>query len=281
MIFKCIELPEKEFATKDEMFLALKANEAKIIGLKMAHVYKSCEKAQLSFLNLDVNKLSETSKAEFDIKSGYIYPVISTTNYMDSHKDVHFVGCFNKTVKDQQGKVYFALDHELKWNSILAWPKDVRMFKSMLDWQLVGKSYDGQTEGLIFEIAKDKITRKDVLDTIEAKASEFELSIRMNYEKMRLGINSENKELAENKAYYDSRYKDIANKEQVDKDGYFWGVEELRINKEGSLVVAGGSNDATRIILENTEAADSTSSKTEPSADTHEQLTKFINPNIY
>lgn len=280
MIFKCIELPEKEFATKDEMFLALKANETKIIGLKMAHVYKSCEKAQISFLNLDVAKLSETSKADFEIKSGYIYPVISTTNYMDSHKDVHFVNCFNKTIKDQQGKVYFALDHELKWNSILSWPKDVRMFKSMLDWALVGKSYDGQTEGLIFEISKDKITRKDVLDAIESKATEFELSIRMNYEKMRLGINSENKDLAENKAYYDSRYKEIANKEQVDKDGYFWGVEELRINKEGSLVVAGGSNDATRIIVEDNEAADSTSSKTEPQTSTQE-LTKFINPNIY
>lgn len=248
MVFKCIEFPDKEFATKEDMFRELKANEDKLIGLKKAQIFKSVEKLQFSFLNLDISKVSTQSKANFDMKDNYIYPVISSTRYMDSHKDVHFDGCFNKTKNEQQGKVYYALDHELKYNSILAWPKDVRMFTTMLDWNLVGKDYYGQTEALVFEIPKEKFIQKNVLKAIEEMAADFENSIRMSYDKIKLAANSTDKDLAENKAYFDSKINSIANKEVALEAGYFWGVEELRIHKEGSLVVAGGSNDATSII---------------------------------
>lgn len=263
MIFKCIEFPGKEFSSKEEMFAALKANEEKIIGLKKAQVYKSCEKHQISFLNLDMAKAIGSLKADFEIKEDFIYPVISTTRYMDSHKDVHFDGCFTTTVKDQQGKVYYALDHKLEWNSILTWPKDVEMFISQLDWSLVGKNYAGKTEGLVFAIAKNKINKADVLSAIENKSSDFENSIRMIYKKLKLGINSTSKDLKSNKDYYDSRISQIANKEQAEEDGYFWGVEELGISKEGSLVVAGGSNDATSIIIADPEIT-SLENKAEP-----------------
>lgn len=244
-MIKAIEFPNKVFATKEDLFLELKKNESKLIDLKKSSVYKSHEKGQFSFLNMD--KTFGCSKANFNSKSGYIYPIISTTGYMDSHKDVHFNGSMNKTAREQQGKVLYALDHELKWDSILAWQKDVKMFVANIDWQMVGKNYFGQTEALIFEIAKDKIARKDVLKAIEDKASDFENSIRMVYYKVVLGVNSTNPDFAENKAYYDSRINQIFNKEVAIEDGYFWGVEELGIQKEGSLVVAGGSNDATSI----------------------------------
>lgn len=248
MIFKCIEFPDKEFADKEAMFLALKANEGKLIELKRSQVFKSCEKGGISFLNLDTSKLSDTAKATFDVKSDHIYPVISSTRFMDSHKDVHFDGCFAKTVNEQQGKVHYALDHKLQFDSIISWPKDVSMSVETIDWALVGKSYQGQTEALVFDIDKSAV-RADVLNAIENKAADFENSIRMGYDKIKLGINSTSKELKENKDYYDKRINEIANRDQAEKDGYFWGVEELRIHKEGSLVVAGGSNSATGIII--------------------------------
>lgn len=247
MVFKCIEFPDKEFATKEEMFKELKANEDKLIGLKKAQVFESCKKHQISFLNLDMAKAGVTGKANFEVKEGFIYPVISTTRYMDSHKDVHFDGCFNKTKSEQQGKVYYALDHKLDFANIAAWPKDVNMFTSMIDWSLVGKDYYGQTEALIFEIA-EKNVRPDVLNAIKERLGEFENSIRMVYHKIKLAANSTDKDLAENKAYFDSRIESIANKDLAREMGYFWGVEELGIHKEGSLVVSGGSNDATSII---------------------------------
>ncbi len=272
-MIKCIEFPEKTFATKEAMFAELKHNEEKLIALKKAQIYKSSEKHQISFLNLDITKLSATAKANFDVKEGYIYPVISTTRYRDSHKDVHFDGCFNRTKNDQQGKVYYALDHDLKWASIVAWPKDVRMFVTPLDWSLVGKNYIGQTEALVFEIAENKITKSDVLAAIKDKASDFENSIRMSYEKLTLGLNSTDKEMAENKAYFDSHINLIANKEEALEDGYFWGVDALKIQKEGSLVIAGGSNDATSII---TLGADLITPNTDPPAGSQKERIKTI-----
>jgi hypothetical protein len=168
-----------------------------------------------------------------------------------------------KTAKEQQGKVVYALDHELKYDSIIAWQKDVRMFIAKMGWAVVGKSYEGQTEGLVFEISKDNIVRKDVLKAIEDKVSEFENSIRMQYVKMTLGMNSKNSDHKANKSYYDERIGLIANKEEVEADGYFWGVDELRIYKEASLVVAGGSNDATSIFSKELN---------EPLEDTHKQI---------
>ncbi len=277
MIIKAIEFPNKSFTTKEELFSELKKNEEKLISLKKSQVYKSHEKGQFSFLNCD--KIHGSTKGVDFAKDGFIYPIISTTNYMDSHKDVHFAGSMNKTAKEQNGKVVYALDHELKWDSIIAWQKDVNMFVTTVDWSVVGKNYLGKTEALVFEINKDNVNRKDVLTAIENKVADFENSIRMVYYKINLGLNSNAKENATNKAYYDSRINEIANKEVAIEDGYFWGVEELGIHKEGSLVVAGGSNDATSIYSKEFEAADSTSTN-EPLKDTRKNKIKYLTDNF-
>lgn len=263
MTIKAIEFPSKEFSTKEEMFSMLKANEDKLISLKKAEIFKSSEKSALSFINLDIEKATESIKANFEVKEGFIYPVISTTNYMDSHGDVHFGGCFSKTVKEQQGQVYYALDHELRWNSILAWQKDVKMFVTPLDWALVGKNFDGKTEALVFEIDEKKITKNEVLTAIKSHSNKFENSIRMQYVKLRLAADTNQKDMAENKALFDARINQIGNKEVAIERGYFWAVDELKIHKEGSLVIAGGSNDATSIIT--LEADNITSEELDPS----------------
>lgn len=278
-MIKAIEFPNKTFTTKEDLFAELKKNEARLIDLKKSNVYKSHEKGQFSFLNL--TKGLDTVKGLDGAKDNYIYPIISTTNYMDSHKDVHFNGSMNKTAKEQNGKVVYALDHELKFDSIIAWQKDVSMSIKLIDWSLVGKSYAGQTEALVFEINKDSIVRKNVLDAIENKSAEFQNSIRMVYYKINLALNSNDKEYTLNKAYFDANINKIVNKEVALEDGYFWGVEELGIYKEGSLVVAGGSNDATSIYSKEIEAVSNTS-KDEPSKDTQEIKQKIIiNQSIY
>jgi hypothetical protein len=174
--------------------------------------------------------------------------------FFDTHKDVHFDGCFKKTVKEQQGKVQYCLDHKLEWHSVIAWKEDVKMFTANIPWGMVGKDFSGETEGLIFEIQKEKIRLKDVLTEIENKTTAFENSIRMIYMSIKLGMNSNVKDHEEEKKYYDKRINEIANKDDVEKDGYFWGVEDLAIFREGSLVAAtGGSNSATSIYQKNIE----------------------------
>lgn len=256
MVFKSCDIPDKTFETQEQLFAALKENEEKIINLKKSQVYEAHKKDQLSFLNLDVSKLGESEKASFSTKDGFIYPVISTTRFLDSHDDVHFDGCFGKTVKEQQGKVYYALDHRLQFDSIAAWPKDIRMFVADIPWTLVGKDYEGSTQGLVFEI-KEEDVRPDVLKAIVDRVADFENSIRMVYYKVRLALNSKAKEDTVYKDYWDSKIDLIANNKEAKDNGYFWGVEELGIYKEGSLVIAGGSNSATSIIQHEDPSEDS------------------------
>jgi hypothetical protein len=255
--FEAIEFPGIKFKTKLEMFKAISNDQEKIISIKKKQTYKAKFKGQSELLCNEI-KNNTSIKSELEAKEDFIYPIISTTKYMDSHRDCHFDGCFKKTVKEQQGKVVYALDHSLKFDSIIAWEKDVKMVISDIGWGMVGKNYSGSTEALIFEIDKDKFKRKDVLEAIENKDSDFENSIRMVYHKIVLGVNSDDKDLKKAKSYYDKRISEIANKDVVEEVGYFWGIEELGIRKEGSLVVAGGSNDATSIFQKN-----------EPSKDTH------------
>jgi len=263
-MIKCVLFPNKEFATKDELFKELKANENKIIDLKKSVIQESLSKGQIGLLTLDKVDLTDT---KFDIKKGFIYPVISTTNYLDTHDDVHFKGCFDNTVKDQQGKVHYTSDHVLQLQNIIAWKDDVKMFVKEIDWSLVGKSYSGTTQALIFEIEEDKVINEKALELIKAK-KQVENSIRMRYIHIKLAINSNDEDYIDNKSYYDLKIKEIANKEEAIERGYFWGVEELQIFKEGSLVVAGGSNDATAIIYENKQEPLENTLDNEPSDDT-------------
>jgi hypothetical protein len=215
-------------------------------------------------------KKTSTEKGVYGEKDGYLSPIISTPIYIDSHQDVHFDGCFNKTVVEQNGKVKYILDHSNTYENVLAWSKDVNMLVKQVPWGTVGKQYSGNTEALVFEISKDKFTRKDVLADIENKVEDFENSISMIYYKIVLGMESDDKAHRAERDYYERRKGEIVNSEELDETPFFWGVEELGIYKEGSLVVAGGSNDATRIF--NPEAVTDTSIKIEPSYDTQKTI---------
>lgn len=273
-MIKSAYFPNKIFESRIDLFKALKANEESIIEFKKAHIYKGLEKVETKG-QLPGNMNEVVKGIGFSTKTNYIYPIISTTKYLDSHDDVHFDGCFAKTVRDQQGKVYYCADHNLTTEGIVANKRDVEMVVKDIEWSFVGKNYTGKTQALIFSIDKAKIINDKALRLIESDP-EIENSIRMQYVKIVMGIDSNEKDFATNKVYYDSRINEIANQDKAKEQGYFFGVEELKIHKEGSMVIAGGSNDATR-IYQHTESAKSNSEEIEPSKDTRIDWSYIIN----
>lgn len=233
----------KTFTNKEELFKALKDNEQKIISLKKATVYKSADKGQFASGSLNASEI----KSDFDwMKKGYFYPIVNTTNYYDSHGDVHFPALWNKTIKEQSGRIHYVLDHELKVGSVIAWPDNVGLMLKPIEWSAVGKDYPGTTEALILEVAESDIVNQDAKSVYSAKRS-VQGSVRMSYVTIKLGINSDAKEYVENKAYYNSRINEIANRQDVEDAGYFFGIEEAKLIKETSMVLF-GSNDATSIV---------------------------------
>lgn len=262
----CKEL-NRDFEDKEQMFAELASNASKIIELKKAST-KESDSVSLLFIEKSIDSV----KALDFVKEGYVYPVINTTNFLDSHGDVHFPGIWNKSLKDKARKIFYVLEHKLSIDNVIAFPNDVNAFVKNITWKDLGFDYEGETQALIYEIAKDKIKIPQIKALFEEKTP-FENSVRMRYINMELAIDTKNADLAKNKAIFDNYIDQIANKELAQIEGYFWAVTEASIEKEGSLCLF-GSNSATPVIY-NTGAVNDTSDKNEPSKDTQKDWETF------
>lgn len=244
MIF-CKEL-NKEFADKTSMLSALYANKDKIISLKKAqiHTHKRVplrlydEKTKSAYSLKAIKGLS-------DLDSDFIYPVISNTNYADSHKDVHLDNSMNRTVKNQQGKIHYAMNHNLEIGSIIAYPKDVEMMIRDVKWKDLGKNYEGETQALLFKTNiqdySPEAARKAINNNLPV-----ENSIKMQYVQIEFGIKEKSEEWEDANKVWEENSKKVVNIKDFEEDGFLWFVKELKIVQEGSMVVQ-GSNDATPI----------------------------------
>ena len=273
----CKEL-DKSFETKEQMFKELMVNKEFIIKEKTSNILKSCEKGLSVVANQDaIFKALETNKA-LKLDNDYYYFVVNSSNILDSHRDLHVKGNWDKSVKEQQGKVYLVFDHQLKRNEIIAMKEDITMFTAEIPFSLIGKNYDGDTYALIYKVAKNRIVNKDAKEWLNDGYS-LEASVRMQYVKIELAVNTNDTDSVKEKETFDKYIDVIANKNEFKDLDYFWVVKEAKNVQESSLVMF-GSNSATGTIQENkTEADVITSEKTEPSDDTQttEMLKQLLN----
>lgn len=261
-MIKCAVL-DKEFATKEEMFADLIANKDKILSLKSATVKESESfgdyNQELLMKFIDEN---EAIKNELNLESGYYYPVINTTNFMDSHKDVHLDGIWDKSKNEQKGKIFYVTDHELRIKSVIAFPKDVEILTLSVPWKALGLDKDGETQALIYKIAENSVVHESAKMILRDKI-DIQNSVRMQYVKIDMAINSNEKGFEKEKALWDSTIDKIVNREDAEKDGYFFPVSEAKIMKEGSMVLF-GSNSVTPVLH-----------ASEPEKSTHDTETQF------
>jgi uncharacterized protein YbaP (TraB family) len=147
-MIKSIDFPNKAFSSKQELFKALKDNANEIIDLKKSNT-KSSDAFGVKF------QIHKEAIKGMDLQDGYIYAVINTTKYMDSHSDVHLDGIWNKSAKEQNRKVYYLADHDMKLDSVIAFPKDVEIELNDIAWKDLGANFDGTTQALIFKVSKE------------------------------------------------------------------------------------------------------------------------------
>lgn len=248
----CREL-NKEFSSKEEMFVALKENVKRIKEIKCAAIKES---DPIGFQMLPVKSAEGVEKAADDteVKDGdTIYPVINTTNILDSHGDVHLDGIWDNSVKDQKGKVYYAVNHKIEIGSIVSYPDEVDMSVKSMPWTELGQNYAGNTQALIFAAKMTDASNKDARKILKAKKP-MNNSVRMQYVDMDLCVDSNSKGLEQERMNFYTHLPKIANKEDAMAAGYFWAVKQAKIVKEGSMVLA-GSNPATPILYTDPAAA--------------------------
>lgn len=272
-MIKVKEFPNRTFASKEELFKALKENKSELIATKKMQT-KECD-AVFNVVPL-INEKGETVKAETidtaNVNKIKAELVINTTNLMDSHSDVHLKGIWNKSAKEQKNLMLLQ-EHKMTFDHIIS--DNVTATVKEYKWEDLGFEFKGTTEALVFNATIDK-NRNPFMFEQYSKGYVKEHSVGMRYVKLELALNSENKYDAEEKEIWDKYISEVANKEEAENQGYFWAVTEAKII-EGSAVVK-GSNFATPTI--SVEAVKNTSNdNNEPSIDTQklEQLKSIIN----
>jgi hypothetical protein len=247
----------KDFETKEEMFKELKANKDEIISLKKSQIQKSCEKGiSVKARTISVSKLEETNK-ELHLDDSFYYIAVNTTRILDFHDDLHLDGIWDVTVKARQGLNFLVEDHRLEMNKVAVKKQYVEMFTAMIPFSMVGKSFEGDTQALIYKVPKDKVISKTSKDWLES-GDEIEASVRMQYVTIDLAMDSSDPDDTTEKKLFDKHIDDIANKEELEVINFFWAVSEAKNKLESSLVVF-GSNSATGQLInldKNTKAAE-------------------------
>lgn len=251
--------PDKTFATKEELFKELRNSSEIIMEEKKSLIQKSCDKGiSVTCKSLDLLKFTDQIKG-IKIDDNYYYIAVNSTRILDSHDDLHVDGIWKKSIKDQQGKNYLVVDHELSIKSVVVRKEHIEMFTAKVPFSLIGKPYEGDTEVLVYKVPKSQVkdeTVKDWLDSGDA----IEGSVRMQYVTILFAMDSNAPEDQTEKKNYDEYLPLIANKDEFEYIYYYFIIKEAKNVKESSLVVF-GSNSATGMI----------SNKQEPSKDTPEK----------
>ena len=273
MIF-CRELNQK-FETKQQLFTALRQKHKEIISLKKAEIQKSVDKK--ASVKCRLLSKSTINKQAFD-DDNYCYIVVNTTKVLDSHLDFHIDGLWDKTARERNRKNYLVDSHELSVKSTIARKEHVEIMIEEIPFELVGKDYGGNTQALIYKVAKNRIIDDKAREWLES-GDAIEASVRMQYVQIEFAMDSEQPEDELFKERFDRYIGQIANKEEFEEEfgdiSYFWIVKEAKNVNESSLVLM-GSNPATGYIntYENNEPRKSTH-EPGPSIDTQKKSNNF------
>ncbi|HPN22980.1 MAG TPA: hypothetical protein PK758_13840 [Tenuifilaceae bacterium] len=249
-VFKTTSSDGKEtfFSDKESLFKHLRENKDLIIDAKKSVIQKSCEKGTSVVCRpLDLLKFTDQLK-EIKIDDNFYYIAVNSTRILDSHEDVHDDGIWRKSVKEVQGRNYLVCDHELELLSVVARKEHIEIFTAKVPFSLIGQPYDGDTEILVYKVAKSQIKIEEVREWLDSGDS-IEGSVRMRYVTILLAMDSNNPEDSTEKANYDSYIEKIANRADFEYIPYFFIIKEAQNVRESSLVVA-GSNHATGLVLQ-------------------------------
>lgn len=175
-----------------------------------------------------------------DAKSIHTISIINTTKLFDSHKDVHIDGLWNKSLKERKSN-YLVKEHNFNFDGIIS--DQVKAYTKDVTWAELGFDYSGKTQALVYE-SDIEATDGTGMFKRYATSKVNQHSVGMQYVKLQLAV--DNKKYPEEQKAWKDYYDMIANKADVEEDGYFWAVTEAK-NIEGSAVLR-GSNFATPTI---------------------------------
>jgi len=250
-----IHFQNLEFATKKELFKFLADNKDKLIARKKA-VKKEVDCGVIVSPTIVFDAKLSAKKAAGEpvdastLNSLKVVCIINTTNFLDSHQDLHLPGLWNKSLQDNR-MIMHLQEHEMEFDKIIADGDQLKAYTKRFKWSELGYDFKGETEALVFESEILKSRNPFMLNQYANKWVKNH-SVGMYYVKMDMAINDEDMP-----NYYEAwqkYYPQIVNPEMADERGYFWYVLEAKC-VEGSAVPI-GSNSATPTLEPKNEPLD-------------------------
>lgn len=213
--------------------------------VKNKHAIKSQKLASVIThkCNSFVFRSSDSSKAEGEEggQGNTIRAVINTTNWLDSHADVHAKGIWEDSPLDG---ISYVLDHDFSVSGLIAQPSDVKAEVMRLRWKQLGLDINGTTDALVYTVTLQPYASPDFIRAYE-NGVVMQNSVRMRYEDLVLCVND--KEYGAEFEAWNKYIKEVANREDAENLGYFWYIKKARIVLEGSAVLR-GSNAITPML---------------------------------
>jgi len=219
-----------------ELFEFLKKNKSLLIAEKKSEKKKADAFAMRMFVDPD-GKLTKAF-APIDNTATVILAtsIINTTNWMDSHSDVHIQGLWKKSLQETKD-LYLLQEHMMTFAGIIT--DQVKAYTKKFTWQELGYDAPGTTEALVFESTIDNERNTFMFDQYR-KGYVKNHSVGMQYVNLELAINDPGDYWKEEFAVWNKYFDTIANKDVAEGQGYFWAVREAKVI-EGSAVPIGSN----------------------------------------
>jgi hypothetical protein len=267
-----------EFATKKELFKFLTENRDKLIAQKKA-VKKEADCPVIVAPVIVQTTKANKAAGPVNKDSLKVVCIINTTNFLDSHNDLHLPGLWTKSLKDNK-MIMHLQEHEMEFDKIIADGEQLKAYTKTFTWSELGYPYQGSTEALVFESEILK-SRNEYMLNQYANGWVRNHSVGMYYVKMDIAIDDE--ECPNEYEAWNKYYPQIANKEVADERGYFWYVLEAKC-AEGSAVPI-GSNTATPTLetgknIKELKPSNDTSNPSEPDSSTQKIDYEFLVKNL-
>lgn len=223
-----LEIPQ--FTTNKELFDFLIKNKDTLIAQKL-NTFKHGDHVGSTTSAAPTNKAIE-GVDEINIKA-----VINTTNFMDSHKDVHLPGLWKKSLSENKRILHVQEHKSQSFDKIIADGEDLNAYTENISWKELGYNAEGNTQALVFD-STIKASRNAYMFNQYKSGYVSNHSVGMRYVKIFMAINDD--DYPEEKQIWEKYYDAIINKEEADSHGYFWAVTEAKVI-EGSAVPIGSN----------------------------------------
>lgn len=255
-----IEIPE--YGSKKELFSFLSKNKETLIAQKKSIIKRAdgvlhhnpivdVKGKAFKAGSIDIDAVDEI-KAEL---------AINTTNWLDSHKDVHLKGIWNKSIRENKNFL-FLQEHSLSFDKIIADGDDLKVSVKLMNWKDLGFNATGTTEVLLFD-TNIKKSRNAYMFNQYAKGYVKNHSVGMRYVKLLLAINDEDYG-AEYEAW-EKYFPEIINSQEAEETGYFWAIKEAQVIEGSAVPIGSNTMTPTISVGKNSEPPSGTQTEAEKS----------------